>query len=126
MNANAQLLSHPANQHAAELLRKENRPVEPHPLPVFQLMQLGLESPDLGFSPKYRPALSSAVMSASRNPDQASPLQFLLLTDSQEERDLSEYLAETDPIAGARLLLEELHSKLAATVPDYHNPAASL
>lgn len=116
---------HPANQHAAELLRAENQPPQNDPLPVFQLMQLGLESKDLEIRPKYRPSLESAVASAVSNPNQEIPFQFLILTDIQEERDLSAFLEESDPIAAAGILLEELHSKLGATVPGYHSQSES-
>ena len=70
---------HPTNQHTANLLRQANQSPSESPLPVFQLMQWGMESGEIEIQPKYRVDLEAAVAAACRNPDQKTPFQFLTL-----------------------------------------------
>jgi hypothetical protein len=110
---------HPLNLKSRRLLDKAKVAVDPEQQPFLQLMRWGQETGQMEFSRRHKATLQGTLEKLLASPEDKA-LEFLARTDAGEPRSLRAFEREDDPLQASALLWEELHSKLGATLPDYH------
>jgi len=120
LGSTGEVLRHPLNLHALNLLKQMNQPVCDTMQPFLQLMDWWKEENPNSFRPQYGEALDESFLRLIAAPDQKRVLQFFTESELGEPYDFSHVLDEQDPEAAGQQLWENLHQKLGATLPDYH------
>ncbi|MBW1800957.1 MAG: hypothetical protein JRJ85_09520 [Deltaproteobacteria bacterium] len=109
------------NQLSKQFLKEIGQYPDPSLLYCLQLGKWGIESGKLEV--RY-PALLENLESFlyQWNPDEA--MKFLTVNDSGDEEDILSYLGsdEPSPLNLAIVILEQLNSRLTATLPGYPKP----